>query len=129
KVSSTIGWYATTGSSETANNEPPSTMSLNPALDGYLLTGDGNIIHVRGTMDYRITEPAIRYLFDFVSASNVVQNIFNDALNFAAANYPVDDVLTRDIAGFREKVRARVEQLASQYKLGITIDQVSLQAI
>ncbi len=128
-VSSTIGWYATTAAAEAAHNEPPAGPSLNPAIDGYVLTGDGNIIHVRGTMLYRITEPAIRYEFDFVDASNVVQNIFNNALNYAAANYPVDDALTRDVAGFREKVRSRVEKLATQYKLGITIDQVSLQAI
>jgi membrane protease subunit HflK len=128
-VSSTVGWYASSPGQEAANAEPPPRPSLNPANDGYMLTGDGNIIHVRGTLLYRITEPAIRYIFDFSNASNLVQNIFNNALNYSACSYNVDNVLTRDVAGFREKVRARVEQLASQYQLGITIDQINLQSI
>src|SRR5712664_3910873 len=104
-VQSTIGWYATTAAREATGAEPPPGTSLNPATDGYLLTADGNIIHARGTLRYRISEPGLRYEFDFVNASNLVQNAFNNALNYAAANYTVDDVLTRDTAGFREKVR------------------------
>ncbi len=128
-VSSSVGWYATTVVAEAGNAEPPPPPTLNPAAEGYVLTGDANIIHVRGTLVYRLTEPAIRYAFDFVNASNVVQNIFDNAINYAAANYAVDNALTRDIAGFREKVRMRIEQLAASYNLGITVDQVSLQTI
>ncbi len=128
-ASSTVGWYATSATREAANTEPPPGPSLNPAVDGYVLTADGNIMHMRGTMLYRIAEPGIRYEFDFVSASNIVQNVFNSAMLYAAANYTVDNALTRDIAGFRDKVRARVEQLIAQYKLGVTVDQINLQTI
>src|SRR3954469_15101200 len=128
-VHSTVGWYNTSAAKEAAGNEPPPGPSLHPALDGYAITSDGNIMHVRGTLLYRITEPAIRYIFDFENASNLVQNIFNNAIIYAAAYYTVDDAWARDIAGFREKVRSRVEDLAGQYKLGITIDQINLQTI
>src|SRR5437870_12205831 len=54
KVGSTVGWYATTPAQELAGSEPPPNVSLNPAADGYALTADGNIVHTRATLTYRI---------------------------------------------------------------------------
>lgn len=123
-VESSIGWYAGTAAQEAAGTLPPPGDSLNPATDGYLLTGDANIIHVLATLRYRIAEPGLHYEFDFVNTSNLVQNAFNNALVYAAARYKVDDALTRDVAGFRELVRQRFDQLAAQQGLGITVEQI-----
>jgi membrane protease subunit HflK len=123
-VDSTVGWYATTAANEAAGTEPPPGESLRPMQDGYLLTGDENIVHLRATLRYRIAEPGLRYVLDFASASNAVQNAFNNALLFAAARYKVDDALTRDQAGLREGARNRFEQLVAQYNLGITEIQI-----
>src|SRR4051794_18927369 len=57
KVESNVGWYATTRAQEAAGTEPPAGLSLNPAVDGYTLTADANIIHTRATLSYRIEEP------------------------------------------------------------------------
>src|SRR6266568_5580460 len=103
--------------------------TVQSTIGWYLLTADGNIIHARGTLRYRISEPGLRYEFDFVNASNLVQNAFNGAMLYAAANYTVDDVLTRDAAGFREKVRGRLEQLIARDQLGVTVDLVDVQTI
>jgi membrane protease subunit HflK len=123
-VNSTVGWYATTMAAEAAGNEPPPGESLDPIRDSYLLTGDENIVHARATLRYRIAEPALRYVLDFANASNLVQNAFDNALIYAAAGFRVDDALTRDLAGFRETVRARMEELNSRHNLGITVDQI-----
>lgn len=128
-VRSTIGWYATTPALEAAGTEPYPGPSLNPEQDGYVLTADANIIHVRGNLRYRIKEPGLQYVFDFANASNLVQNAFNSAMVFAGARYQVDDVLTRDFAGFRELIQRRLSQLIDQQQLGIMIDQIELQAI
>ena len=128
-VVSTIGWYQTTAAMEAAKNEPPPSNSLNPLTEGYVLTADGNIIHVRGTLRYRISEPGLRYMFDFSQTSNLVQNAFNNALVYVAAHYQVDEVLTRDYAGFKDSVRARLEQSVERQGLGITVDQIDLQPI
>jgi modulator of FtsH protease HflK len=128
-VGSTVGWYATTPAMEAAGQEPPPTASLNPARDGYLLTGDANIIHVRGNLAYRIKEPGLEFVFSFANASNLVQNAFNSSMVFAASRYNVDDLLTRDFAGFRELVQRRMTQLIERQQLGIVIDQIDLQAI
>jgi len=128
-VVSTIGWYATSAASEASGMEQPAGPSLNPSIDGYVLTGDENIMHVRGSMLYRINPPGLRYAFDFANSSNLVQSAFNNALLYAAASFTVDDALTRDVAGFRDRVKVRLEKLIADYQLGITVDQINLQSV
>ncbi|MGD0252700.1 MAG: protease modulator HflK [Verrucomicrobiota bacterium] len=128
KVVSSVGWYATTPEQELSGEELPAGSSLNPAVDGYAITADRNIIHTRATLYYHIEDP-IRFVFDFVSASNTVQNALNNALLYTAARFKVDDILTRDVAGFRDAVLQRVSGLTDQEQLGIVIDQCEVQSI
>ncbi len=126
-VTSTIGWYYTTPAMEAAKNEPPPGPTLNPNTEGYLLTGDGNIVHARGALRYRIAEPGLRYALDFLAASNLVQNAFNSALLYAAAHSTVE--VTRDSTAFREKAAARLNDLIAGQNLGITVEQLAVQVI
>jgi len=128
KVSSNNGWYQTTPEQELSGEEPPAGPSLNPAIDGYVITADRNIIHTRATLYYHIDDP-IHYVFDFVAASNTVQNALDNALLFTAAKFNVDDILTRDVAGFKDAVQQRVGDLVEQAQLGIVIDQCEVQSI
>src|SRR4051794_25866241 len=128
KVTSTVGWFAVTPEQELAGIEPPAGPSLNPALDGYVLTADGNIVHCRATLNYHISEP-IRFVFDFASASNTVQTALDNALVFAASRFNVDDILTRDVIGFREAVRARATELVQNQKLGIIVEQCNVVSV
>jgi membrane protease subunit HflK len=128
KVSSTVGWYFTTPEQELSGEEIPAGASLNPAIDGYAITADRNIIHTRATLYYHIDDP-IRFVFDFESASNTVQNALDNALLYTAAKFNVDDILTRDVAGFRDAVLQRVSDLTEHEQLGIVIDQCEVQSI
>jgi membrane protease subunit HflK len=127
-VTSTIGWYNVTPEQELSGNEPMVGPSLNPMVDGYLLTADANIIHSRATLYYRIEDP-IRYVFGFVNASNAVQNALNNALLFAGAHFKVDDVLYRDVAGFKEEVGRRVNRLIELEQLGVVMDHCEVRSI
>jgi membrane protease subunit HflK len=69
-VTSTAGWYFLTPEQEAAGQEPEKQPSLRPGVDGYTLAGDGNIIHARVTLSYRITDP-IQYEFGFGNATNL----------------------------------------------------------
>jgi membrane protease subunit HflK len=128
KISSNVGWYLTTPEAELSGEEMPTGPSLNPAIDGYALTADRNIIHTRATLYYHIDDP-VRFVFDFESASNTVQNALDNALLFTAAKFNVDDILTRDVAGFHDAVLQRVSELTEQAQLGIVIDQCEVQSI
>lgn len=127
-ASSTIGWYATTPEQEAARTEPPPRPTLNPAVDRYVLTADANILHVRATVRYRITEP-LQYIFGFTNTAAIVTNALNNAVLFAAAQFSVDDALTRNVTGFNERIAGRLSQLAEQQKLGIAVEQVTLASV
>jgi membrane protease subunit HflK len=124
KVTSTVGWYATTPEAEQAGNDYnpiPVTTPINPLNDGYVLTADKNIVHARVTLTYHIEEP-IDFLFNFVNASNMVQSALDNALLEVSSSYKVDDILTRDVAGFKDAIRKRVTQLVDDQKLGVVIE-------
>jgi len=120
-VVSSVGWFAITKEQEIAGQEPPAGPSLNPAVDGYTLTADGNIMHVKATLRYYISDP-VRYQFEFASVSNLVQNALNNALHHASIQFTVDKATRQDIAGFKEKLMNRVQQLALAQGLGIEFD-------
>jgi len=121
-VQSTAGWYQTTAEAEASNMPPEDKASLSPAVDGYTITSDGNIVHVRAVIHYRIVDP-LSYVLKFAQATNVVQNLLDEALFFASSQYTVDQALTADRQGFKEKVMSRVRQVADERGLGITIEQ------
>jgi len=127
-VSSTVGWYATTPEKELAGTEDGAMPTLNPAADGYTLSADGNIMHVRATARYLINKP-IRYTFHFINASNLVQNALNNALFFASSQYTVDKALRHERARFKELVQKRLEKLLKDQDLGVSVELLEVTAI
>jgi modulator of FtsH protease HflK len=124
-VTSDNGWYATTPEQELSGEELPAGPSLNPAVDGSVLTADTNIVHVRATLSYHVTDP-IQYVFNFVSASNAVQNALDNAVLYSAAQFNADDILINDVERYREAVQDHVSDLIEQDNLGIAIDQCTI---
>lgn len=127
-VTSTAGWYATTPEAEQLGLEPEPNASLNPAVDGYTLTGDGNIIHVRMILRYRINNP-LNYTLNFVNASNLVQSALDSALIHSSVQFTVDEALRLGVVEFKEKTLSRVRQLVEDQGLGISIEEALLQSI
>jgi membrane protease subunit HflK len=137
QVRSTAGWYATTPEMELAGTEPPAGPSLNPAVDGYVVTADRNIIHTRATVSYHIDDPrtaifnfasGTNHQFNLAGISNAVQNAANNALILTAARFNVDDILTRDIFGFQVAVKQHVTEFAEREHLGVAIDRCDVQS-
>ncbi len=120
-ASSTVGWYAISPQEQAAGIKPAAYPYLRPGVDGYVLTADGNIIHARVTLKYRITDP-LAYAFNFVSTTNLLQNILNNALNSAAAQSTADGALYRDKVAFKEKVLEKVQLSIAAYRLGISLE-------
>ena len=127
RVSSTVGWFLVAPEQELAGIEPPAGNTLNPAIDGYALTADGNIIHTKATLYYRIEDP-VQYVFGFANASHTVQNVLNNALLETAARFKVDDILIADVIGFRDAVRSRTAELLEERKVGVVVEQCDVQS-
>ena len=122
-ISSTAGWYQTTPEAEAAKEEPEPGGTLNPATDGYTISADGNIMHVRMRIQYRIIDP-LNYALNFKSASNMVQNALDNALFFASSRFTVTQATREDQQAFKEVVVRRFRDLVEQYKLGIKDENV-----
>jgi membrane protease subunit HflK len=131
EVRSRTQWFMQTAVQEAANELPFAGPTLNPALDGYALTGDGNIVHAKATVRYRIEDP-VRCVFGFSSGadqaygltgiSNAVLQVLDNALIYAAARSRVDEALFEKTA-FQDAVQRRVVQLVMDHKLGVVVEQ------
>ena len=141
-VESTVGWFYMSPGQKTAYELtgalPPGSGTLNPAVDGYAITADRNIIHTSATIYYQVNDPIRAVLYfsagtnaplNLAGVSNIVQNALNNALLYTAAHFSVDDILSGDKAGFQDAVKLRVIQLADSEDLGITIQQCSVVSI
>jgi modulator of FtsH protease HflK len=126
-VTSDNGWYYTTPEQELSGENLPAGPSLNPAIDSYVITADHSIVHTRARLSYHVTDP-IQYNFNFVSASNAVQNALDNALLYAAAQFNADDIIINDITRFQEAVQQHVEELVEQDNLGIAIDTCTVES-
>jgi membrane protease subunit HflK len=120
KVTSTVGWYAVAPDGSEFPVAPSSPM--NPLADGYVLTADNNIVHVKATLTYHIADP-VGYIFNFVNASNAVQRAVDNSLLYAASRFNVDEILTRDVVRFQETVRNRAVSLIESEKLGVVVEE------
>ncbi len=131
EVRSRTHWFMQTAVQEARGEIPFAGPTLNPELDGYALTGDGNIIHAKAQVRYRIEDP-VRCIFDFSAGgeqsfgltgiSNAVLNALDNALVYAAASTPVDGALFERTA-FQDAVQRRLVQLVIEQKLGVAIEQ------
>jgi len=127
-VTSDSGWYYVTPEEELSGENLSYAAPINPAIDGYVITADTNIVHVSATLSYHITDP-IKYIFNFENASNAVQNAVDNALLYSAAQFKADDILINNVLGFQEAVQRRVNDLIDKQDLGIAIDQCPVKMV
>jgi membrane protease subunit HflK len=139
RVTSNNGWYYTTHDQDLieagGGDLGPPPPSLNPAIDGYVLTADTNIIHVRATVTYYIKDPSLaifgfagetNFAYGLTGISNAVLNVLDNSILYTAARFNVDDILTGDVAGFQDAVKLRIMGKVEEQHLGITIDQCTI---
>jgi membrane protease subunit HflK len=127
-VSSSVGWYAVTAEEEAMGQTPDPRPSLTPGADGYAITADGNIIHARATLKYRIQDP-LRYAFRYAGVSNLLQNVLNNALVDAAGRFTAEAAIYRDKIAFRDAVLERVGDAIGRHGLGIAMDPFDVQVV
>jgi modulator of FtsH protease HflK len=120
-LTSSVGWYYITPAEAAAGLEPQRLPYLRPGVDGYALTGDGNIVHVQTTLSYRINDP-IQFAFAFRNTTNLLQHILDNAILHTAAQFDADATLYRDRLAFQEQLFQRVSSMVDRHQLGVSID-------
>lgn len=135
EVHSRTMWFMQTAVQEATGDTGYAGPSLNPAVDGAVLTGDGNILHAKATVRYRIDDP-VRCVFGFSSdtnqtyslagISNAVLNVLDNALVYVSARSRLDDALL-DKLTYQDAVQRRLTQLVQAENLGILVDQCTVE--
>lgn len=106
--------------------------SLNPEVDGYVLTADKNIIHIKCILEYYVNaqqdEAILNYFTKNSNTEQTLQALFDNAVLKAAAETDADQLLLPK--NLRSKVASILRQSAAEAKLGIIFENkdISLQA-
>ena len=125
-VRASHAWYAVSPEEEATGSLPMGNPTISPAFEGHTLTGDGNILHVRATMKYRIADP-VTYAFKFSNATNLLVNALNNAVYHASARFSAEGALYKDVSAFNDAVRQRMEQWIVKENLGVTLDTLEVE--
>jgi membrane protease subunit HflK len=125
-IRSTTAWYAVSPEEEAAGIIPQGNPSLTPGVDGHVLTSDGNILHVRGTLRYKIVNP-VAYAFSFSNVTNLLRSTLDNSIHWAAVRYSADDALYRDRVAFRDSIRQRAVDLIERHQIGVSLDTLDVE--
>jgi membrane protease subunit HflK len=98
---------------------------LDPERDGYLLTGDANILHATVAVHYQIDD-AYAYASRTVDAEALVAPLLDRAVAKAAATRTVDELLTTGKEAFVEAVRAELQRSLDALGVGLRAGAVEL---
>jgi membrane protease subunit HflK len=96
--------------------------------NGYVLTGDKNIILVKAKIKYQINDP-VRYTLFISDAGNMLDGIISGELTCISSHSNVDSILTSGRADLSLNVMRNSQAIIDTLKLGILVSGVELTEI
>ncbi len=92
----------------------------------FLLTGDGNLIDLRWTAQYRVKD-AVAFAFNIAEPEALVRSIGLAALRDVVARSGIDAIYTSDRGGVEEQARGALQRMLDETRSGI--DVISFQLL
>lgn len=128
--------------------ESEGAASLKPGTDGYVLTGDTNIMHTSWDVVYRVID-ASRYYLDFFDDSDadpdrdkkqpakgadaIIRSLLTNAVIQEIATWTVEDLLTTtrtlpdgSIENIKDRVQLRLSALLEEAGIGVQVQSVNM---
>jgi membrane protease subunit HflK len=96
--------------------------------ESMMLTGDLNVAVVEWIVQYRVADPYL-YLFKVRNLEGTFRAMNEAIMREVVGDRTVTEVLTVGRQEIESRVEERLQDLANQYEMGITIDQVVLQDV
>jgi membrane protease subunit HflK len=96
--------------------------------ESMMLTGDLNVAVVEWIVQYRVADPYL-YLFKVRNLEDTFRAMNEAIMREVVGDRTVTEVLTVGRQEIESRVEERLQGLANQYEMGITIDQVVLQDV
>src|SRR6476469_8472419 len=107
------------------NPDQPSRQQLE---EKSMVTGDLNAALVEWVVQYRISDPK-EFLFDVRNPNQTLRDLSEAAMREVIGDRTVDEVITIGRQDIEISALARMQELATRYKLGVRVDQVQLKNV
>lgn len=96
--------------------------------ESVMLTGDLNVAVVEWIVQYRVTDP-YKYLFRVRNLTDTFRAMNEAVMRQVVGDRTVTEVLTVGRQEVAATAEGRLQELANQYEMGVTIDQIVLQDV
>jgi membrane protease subunit HflK len=117
----------------TINQGPPAQYqdpNTDPAMlkEAQMLTGDENVVNSTMIVQYKIKD-AVAYLFNVKDQEGTLHDLAEAAERQVVGNRPIDDTLTTGKTDIQLEILEKVQAMADEFGLGVTITAVQLQDV
>ncbi|MEQ1950440.1 FtsH protease activity modulator HflK [Mesorhizobium sp. CN2-181] len=93
---------------------------------GLMLSGDQNIVDVRFSVAYQVSDPRA-YLFNVENPEEMLRQVAESAMREAVGRRPAQDIFRDDRQGIAEAVRTNIQQTMDEYGAGLTVNAISIE--
>ena len=106
----------------------PDQFSTHLGEEKQMVTGDLNAVLVEWVLQYRISEPK-KYMFKVREPGATLRDVSESVMREVVGDRTVDEVITIGRQEIEAEALVKMQQLASKYNIGVSIDQVQLKNI
>lgn len=93
---------------------------------GLMLSGDQNIVDVKFSVAYQVSDPRA-YLFNVADPDEMVRQIGESAMREAVGRRPAQDIFRDDRQGIADAVRGIIQTTLDQYGAGLVVNAISIE--
>jgi len=125
KITSDVGWRTL------ESDNPEESFNFDPGYAGYTLTGDGNTVHIKAVMNFKLekSEKAIKaYAFEFDDVTGFLQSALDNAVYHASASQSALDAYTTGKRKLEVDILNRIKKVVNEaHELPITEISLALE--
>lgn len=96
--------------------------------NGYVITGDSNIVRLDIVLKYKISDP-VAYALRVNQISETLQGIVTGEMTALVCGTPVDDVLTTEKSALTTQTMKNAQAVIDRVGLGVTLTNIELTSI
>lgn len=96
--------------------------------EGLMLSGDQNIVDVRFSVLWSVSDP-VAYLFNVRDPEDMVRSAGESAMREVVGRRPAQDIFRDDRAGIAEEVREITQRILDSYTIGVRVAQIAIENV
>lgn len=104
------------------------SIGSNVKSNGYVITGDSNIVLIKTMIKYKISDP-IQYALFFGDIIGTVDGVVSGELNSIICSMDIDGVLTSEKAAISSKIKKNIQACLDAIDIGVLVTNVELTDI